>query len=122
MVRYAHRSVGVQNLLVAPEIGEAWAEFATRVQSHGRDMRSIASHVYYPGVPGVDAGHAHRALMIVNATDPVVKFARSTRDCASVLGKLLVDLGSARGGLLASTLSSFILGAAAGCEAAAWVP
>jgi hypothetical protein len=60
--------------------------------------------------------------MIVNATDPVLKFARSTRDSASVLGKLLLDLGSARGGLLASTLSSFVLGVAAGCEAAGWMP
>ena len=42
MMRYARRAVGVQNLLVAPEIGEAWAEFSARANSHSRDMQQIA--------------------------------------------------------------------------------
>lgn len=42
MVDYARRAAGVQNVLVAPEIGEAWAEFSARTCSHSRDMQHIA--------------------------------------------------------------------------------
>jgi hypothetical protein len=42
MISYAKRGARVQNILVAPEVGEAWSEFAARVTAHGHDMHGIA--------------------------------------------------------------------------------
>ena len=42
MARYATRGTRARNLLVAPEVGEAWTEFAQKANSHRDDMRGIA--------------------------------------------------------------------------------
>jgi hypothetical protein len=118
MVDYARRSAGVQTLLVSPEIGEAWAEFARKVSAHGREMQGIADGIYYPRVHGVDGSSAKSVLRVVNMTDPVLKFARSSKDVGVVLVDLVKDLGAARGPLLASLASSLVLGACVGSEVA----
>lgn len=56
--------------------------------------------------------------MVVNATDPVKRFASGSRDSAAVLASLLGDLGSARAGFLAAAASAFLVGVAAGLELA----
>lgn len=106
---------------VAPEIGEAWQDFAARVQNHSSEMTRASRSVAYPRVPGVEGDQARQALMVVSATAPIVNFARASRDAADVLGGLLQELEATRGGLLAAMLSSFALGAALGCELYAWV-
>ena len=42
LVRYAKRGTCAQNMLVVPEVGDAWSEFSTRVNAHRKDMRDIA--------------------------------------------------------------------------------
>ena len=66
----------------------------------------------------MDGAPARGVLKVVNMTDPLKKFAQSSRDVATVLAELLKDLGAARGGLLASLLSSVVLGACVGSEVA----
>ena len=74
--------------------------------------------MYYPHVPGVRGKEAHRALRVVNATDPVKRFAASSRDSGTVLAQLLGDLGSARSGFLGAAASALLLGGALGAEVA----
>jgi hypothetical protein len=81
-----------------------------------------AGQIYYPAVPNVVVGDAHKALMVVNATDPVKRFAEGSRDFGAVLTGLLKDLGSARRGFYGAALSAFIVGAAMGVELVNWRP
>lgn len=69
-------------------------------------------------VSGVDGAPARAVLRVVNMTDPVKKFAQSSKDVAVVLTELVKDLGAARGGLLLSMISSVVLGACVGSEVA----
>lgn len=121
MCRYAARSMSMQSLLVAPEIGEAWEEFSSRVASHNVEMRGHATKIYYPSVPGAFSGDAHKALVVVNATEPVVRFARSSKDCVAGFAHLTKDLGSSQAGLLGALMSSVVLGGAIGAEVANWL-
>eukprot|EP00892_Ulva_mutabilis_P010619 jgi/Ulvmu1/792/UM010_0166.1 len=118
MVKYAKKAVGVQGVLVSPEFGEAWSEFATKVTSHGKEMKRISDGVYYPNVHGVNSLDSHAVLKVVNMTDPVVKFARASRDTGAVLTELVRELGGTRAGWVLSMLSSSLLGACLGAEAA----
>ena len=59
---------------------------------------------------------------MVNATDPVKRFASGARDSVSVLTSLLTDLGSARGGFLGAAVSALLVGVSAGFELASLRP
>jgi hypothetical protein len=67
-------------------------------------------------VHGVDGVPAREVLKVVNMTDPLKKFAQSSKDVATVLAELVKDLGATRGGLLLSIFSSMVLGACVGSE------
>lgn len=69
-------------------------------------------------VSGVDGAPARGVLQVVNMTDSLKKFAQSSKDVTVVLADLVKDLGAARGSLLISVFSSFILGACVGSEIA----
>ena len=81
-----------------------------------------AGKIYYPNVPGVRSSEAHRALMVVNATDSVRRFAVSSRDAGAVLTHLLGDLASVRNGFLGAAASALLLGAVVGVEVARFLP
>ena len=70
----------------------------------------------------MDGAPARGVLKVVNMTDPVKKFAQSSKDVGVVLADLVKDLGAARRGLLLSILSSVVLGACVGSEVAMQVP
>ena len=118
MVKYAKRAMGVQGMLVSPEFGEAWSEFAIKVTTHGREMKKISDGVYYPNVHGVNSLDSHAVLKVVNMTDPVVKFSKASKDTGAVFAQLLRELGGTKAGWLVSMMSSTLLGACLGAEAA----
>lgn len=105
-------------MLVSPEFGEAWADFAIKVTSHGREMKRISDGLYYPNVHGVNSLDSHAVLGVINMTDPVVKFSNASKDTGAVLAELLRELGGTRAGWALSILSSSLLGACLGAEAA----
>jgi hypothetical protein len=81
-----------------------------------------AGKIYYPRVPGVQGAEAHRALMVVNATDSVKRFTSGSCDAAAALSQLLCDLGSARRGFLSAAGSALLLGVAVGSELVSFLP